>query len=103
MSLVEESPLPLSLFHPRWHFDGPAFLRRRWTMKWDPEPEPESEAAILEPSDRSRYASDRYAARGLRMAEDSALAVLEKLKSLPPGMAESFAKSFAKGTESLLA
>jgi hypothetical protein len=37
------------------------------------------------------------------MAEDSALAVLEKLKSLPLGMAESFANSFAKGTKSLLA
>jgi hypothetical protein len=29
--------------------------------------------------------------------------VLQKLKSLPPGMAESFANSFAKRTESLLA
>jgi hypothetical protein len=72
-------------------------------MMWDPEPKPELEAAIPEPSHRSRYAGDRYAARGLRMAEDSALAVLEKLKSLPPGMAEPFAKSLAKGTESLLA
>jgi hypothetical protein len=68
-------------------------------MEWDPEPE----VALLGPSHRSRYAGDRYAARGLRMAEDSALAVLEKLKSLPLEMAESFANSFAKGTESLLA
>ena len=37
------------------------------------------------------------------MAKDSALAVLNKLKSLPPGMAEAFANSFAKGTKSLLA
>jgi hypothetical protein len=37
------------------------------------------------------------------MAEDSALAVLDKLKSLPPRMAEAFANEFAKGTESLLA
>jgi len=29
--------------------------------------------------------------------------VLDKLKSLPPSMAESFADSFAKGTDSLLA
>jgi hypothetical protein len=34
---------------------------------------------------------------------ESALAVLQKLIGLPPRMAESFANSFAKGTESLLA
>jgi len=37
------------------------------------------------------------------MAEDLALAVLNKLKSLPPRMAEAFANLFAKGAESLLA
>jgi hypothetical protein len=37
------------------------------------------------------------------MAEELALAVLQKLNSLPPGIAVSFAKSFAKGTESLIA
>jgi hypothetical protein len=36
------------------------------------------------------------------MAEESALAVLDKLKTLSSGMAESFASSFAKGTASLL-
>jgi hypothetical protein len=36
------------------------------------------------------------------LAEESALAVLDKLKSLPPGMAESFTSLFAKGAESLL-
>jgi hypothetical protein len=35
--------------------------------------------------------------------EESALAVLDKLKSLPPGLKESFANSFAKGAENLLA
>ena len=49
------------------------------------------------------HASDQYAACGLQRAEESALAVLDKLKSLPPGLAESVANSFAKGTESLLA
>jgi hypothetical protein len=42
-------------------------------------------------------------ARGLQMAEESVLAILDKLKSLPPGMAESFASSFAIGAERLLA
>jgi hypothetical protein len=35
-SVVEDVPLPLSLFHPRWHFDGPAVLKNRWVMSWDP-------------------------------------------------------------------
>ena len=37
--------------------------------------------------------ADCYIARGLQMAEESALAILDKLKSLPPRMAESFASS----------
>jgi len=31
-SVVEDCPLPLSLFHPRWLFDGPAVLYDRWVM-----------------------------------------------------------------------
>jgi hypothetical protein len=49
-----------------------------------------------------RYAGDCYVARGLQRAETAALAVLDKLKSLPLSMAESFADSFAKGIDSLL-
>jgi hypothetical protein len=40
---------------------------------------------------------------GLKPVESSPLAVIDKLKSLPAGMAESFANSFAKGADSLLA
>jgi len=36
------------------------------------------------------------------MAKELALSILQRLKSLPPRMAESFAKSFAKGVESLI-
>jgi hypothetical protein len=39
----------------------------------------------------------------LQRAKESALAILERLKTLPPSMKESFANSFAKGAESLLA
>jgi len=49
------------------------------------------------------HVGDRYKARGLHRAEALALAVLDKLKDLPPSMAEAFTDSFAKGTESLLA
>jgi hypothetical protein len=38
----------------------------------------------------------------MQLAEELALAVLQKLKSLPPRIAETFANSFAKGIESLL-
>jgi hypothetical protein len=31
-SIVEDCPLPLSLFHPRWHFDGLAVLYNCWAM-----------------------------------------------------------------------
>src|SRR5271170_245458 len=55
------------------------------------------------PTLANRYASDWYTARGLHRAKASALAVLDKLKDLPPSMAEAFADSFTKGTESLLA
>jgi hypothetical protein len=56
-------------------------------MTWDLEQEAPG------PTLANRYASDRYIARGLQMAEESALAILDKLKSLPPRMAESFASS----------
>jgi hypothetical protein len=26
--------LPLSLFHPRWLFDGPPVLHEKWKMSW---------------------------------------------------------------------
>jgi len=67
-------------------------------MTWDLEL-----ATALGPSLADRYAGDRYVARGQQMAEELALAVLKKLKTLPLGMAESFASSFIKGTASLLA
>jgi hypothetical protein len=97
-SVVGECPLPLSLFHPRWLFDGPAVLHERWFMSWDPE-----QRLALGPSLANRYASDRYAAQGKQMVEESALAIFDKLKRLPPGMKESFAKAIAKGAESLIA
>jgi hypothetical protein len=97
LKIVENVSLPLSLFHPRWHFDGPAVLRDRWVMTWDPEQE-----VAPGPSLADRHAGDCYTARGLQIVEESALAVLDKLKSLPPGTAEAFANSFASGSERLL-
>jgi hypothetical protein len=66
-------------------------------MTWDPELKTASRLSLA-----NRYASDRYTGCGMQLAKESALAVLQKLKSLLPRMAETFANSFAKGTESLL-
>ena len=57
----------------------------------------------MEPTLTETVIADRYIARGLQMAEELALAILDKLKSLPPGRAEAFASSFATDVERLLA
>jgi hypothetical protein len=72
-SVIKEYPLPLSLFHPRWLFNGPAVLYDRWVMGWDP---------------KQPFPEVRYAARGLHRDEALALAVLDKFKDLPSGMAD---------------
>jgi hypothetical protein len=98
-SIVEECLLLLSLFHLCWLFDGLAVLHNRWVMTWD------LELGMLarRPGVADRYAGDRYTACGAQRVEESVLAILDKLKSLPPRMAELFASSFVKGAESLLA
>jgi hypothetical protein len=49
-----------------------------------------------------RYTGDCYTSRGRQLIEESAFAIIDKLKELPAGMAEPFARSFAKGAETLL-
>ena len=68
-------------------------------MTWDPELAP----LAIGPTFVDRHAGDRYAARGLQRAEASALTIIDKLRSLPPRMAEPFVNSFTKGANSLLA
>ena len=29
-------PIPSSLIHPRWFYDGPEYLTSTWTMSFDP-------------------------------------------------------------------
>jgi hypothetical protein len=97
-SVIEQCQLPLSLFHPRWHFDGPAVLYSRWIMTWNPRELNEDIELTL----ADRYIGDRHGTRGVERVEESAFAVLDKLRSLPPGMAEPFANAFANGAEKLL-
>jgi len=49
------------------------------------------------------HAGNWYISCKLQQAKAAALAVLNKLKSLPRSMAELFANAFAKGTDNLLA
>ena len=73
--IVEECPLPLSLFHPRWLFDGPVVLYDHWVMTWDPELAP----LAMGPTLANRYVGDQYTAHGLQRVEALALAVIDKL------------------------
>lgn len=95
--MVEQCQLPLSLFHPRWRFDGPAVLCSRWIMTWNPEFNEEIGLTLAD-----RHIGDRHGTRGMRRVEESAFAVLDKLRGLPSGMAEPFANAFANGAEKLL-
>jgi hypothetical protein len=92
--MVEQCQLPLSLFHPRWRFDGPAVLHSLWIMTWNPDLNEELGLTLAD-----RYVGDRHGTRGMRRV---AFAVLDKIRSLPPGMAEPFANAFANGAEKLL-
>ena len=91
IAVADNIPVPISLFHPRWLLDGPAFLKERWVMSWD-----ETQQLTLEQS--SRYAGDRFSHRGADLILESALTAIEKHKSLPAGQAENYASKFAKGT-----
>jgi hypothetical protein len=85
-SFVENDPLPLSLFHPRWFLDELDVLYTRWQMynrlgELSP---------LLAASSAARHAGDRYLNRGegLILEVAAAAAAVAKLKSLPPGQAE---------------
>jgi hypothetical protein len=91
---VDNVPIPLSLFHPRWLLDGPAVLHERWTMSWDL-------TLNLQQQSSDRHTGDRYSRRGEDLIMEAALAAIEKHKTLPAGQAETFASRFKIGTEKL--
>jgi hypothetical protein len=82
------STAPLSLFHPRWLFDGPAVLHERWHMPWKT-----GEDALRTPSpargpDPSR---SRFHGRGEEMVKGAAMETVLLLRQYPPSVAENFA------------
>jgi hypothetical protein len=70
-AFVDDVAIPLSLFHPRWLLDGPAFLPERWAMSWD---------LVYEvlPDRGSRHAGDRFQQRREDLILEIALAALLK-------------------------
>jgi hypothetical protein len=90
-----DKPIPLSLFHPRWLFDGPPFLSEPWKMSFDNVKYDQS--TILE----DRYQGDRFANRGDQLILDTALLMAEKHKNLPPGEAAKFAIAFKEINDTL--
>jgi hypothetical protein len=61
-------------------------------MTWNPRELNEDIGLTL----ADRYIGDRHGTRGVRQVEEYAFAVLDKLRSLPPGMAEPFANALPK-------
>lgn len=97
-AFVENDPLSLSLFHPRWFLDELDVLYTRWQMSY----RLGELSPLLAASPVARHAGDRYLNRGEGLILEAAAAAVAKLKSLPPGQAEGFAASFKKGTDKLV-
>ena len=91
---LNNKPLPLSLFHPRWLLDGPPVIHK-WKM---------SLSAVSSESSPlfghvDRLASShrpplRYAESGAQLIRDAASKAIETLKALPAGQKEAFISGF---------
>jgi hypothetical protein len=58
---LQQEPLPLSIFHPRWLLDGPPFLQKRWVMTIPTSTEnPEVLESPAESLSFNRYAGDKF-------------------------------------------
>ena len=78
--------LPLSLFHPRWLFDGPPVLYEVWKTSWhnDNERAPSPTRDL----DASR---SRFHGRGEEMVKGAAMEAVLLLRKCPPSLAENYA------------
>jgi hypothetical protein len=85
----KNTPVPLGMFHPRWLYDGPTVLTKKWEMTLD------NTAHIrqVKPSRAvgERYTSQRFANRGSQLIIDTAFEMAEYHKSLPAGEGTKFA------------
>jgi hypothetical protein len=81
--------LPLSLFHPRWLFDGPLVLYESWQMsRYSAQQAP---SPTRDP-DQSRSC---FHGRSEEMAKGAALETVLLLRQCPPSVAENYAVAVA--------
>ncbi|CZR69153.1 uncharacterized protein PAC_19053 [Phialocephala subalpina] len=102
---VSRTPIPLSLFHPRWLLGGPEAVTF-WEMSRSPPPPPApSPSSSLPPAlPESRATAQnamRYKDQGREMMERAFYKAIQQHDSLPPGQREIFTHSFAQGSERL--
>jgi len=83
-AFVRGCQLPLSLFHPRWLFDGPLVLHESWQILWEGTQQAPSPAR--EP-DMSR---SRFHGRGKEMVKGAAMETVLLLRQCPPSVAENY-------------
>ena len=96
-----ELPIPISLIHPRWLYDGPDYVAN-WSMSFDPDLDPSEYAQKVAESNEADNSSrgDRFARRGANLIEASALKAIDLHRSIPQGhRAEEYARGIAKYTE----
>ncbi len=99
--IVEEIPIPISLIHPRWLYDGPDYVAG-WSMSFDPDLEPSEymENVIGDNKLDESKSGDKFAQRGANLIEGSALKALDFHKSIPQShRAEKYARGLEKYTE----
>jgi hypothetical protein len=96
----KNTPVPLGMFHPRWLYDGPAVLTKKWEMALD------NTAHIrqVEPSRAAgeRYTGQRFANRGSQLIIDTAFEMAEYHKSLPAGEGTKFAAAIQSINKSII-
>jgi hypothetical protein len=80
--------LPLSLFHPRWLFDGPAVLHERWQMSWKTGDDAQR---ALSPARAPNTSRSRFHGRGEEMVKGAAMETVLLLRQCPPSVAENYA------------
>jgi hypothetical protein len=96
-AFIDDVPIPISLFHPRWLLDGLESLPKGWNLSWNP-----TQIRVdAQQKSEDRHIGDRYARRGEDLIMEAALATIEKHRSLPAGQAENFASKFKLGTDKL--
>ena len=117
-TFVDNSPIPLSLIHPRWFLDSPDDLDKSWVMSYSLDPafaypslhgtaQPRSTPTTDSFQEMSlpnyeRHAGNRYRNHGQNMMLNSALQAVEKQKEFTGRAAKDFASAFTKQTAKLV-